>query len=57
MQFSNLDGTQSTEAIDMKPAPRTAPRTQLSGEVSHFFCETFHLTAYFDKQKGVKLSI
>ena len=34
---SNSDGRQSTESINLKPIPGTAPGTQLSGEVSHFF--------------------
>ena len=34
---SNSDGRQSTESINLKPIPVTAPGTQLSGEVSYFF--------------------
>ena len=37
VQFSNSDGRQSAESINMKPTPGTAPRAQLSGEVSYFF--------------------
>ena len=33
----STDYKQSTEAINMKPTPGTAPGTQLSGEVSYFF--------------------
>ena len=34
---SNTDYEQSTEAINIKPTPGTAPGTWLSAEVSYFF--------------------
>ena len=34
---SNADGELSCEAINLKPTPATAPRTQLSGGVSNTF--------------------
>ena len=37
VQTSSKDCKQSTEAINWKQTPGTAPRTQLSGEVSCFF--------------------
>ena len=54
---SNSDGRQSTESINLKPIPGTAPVTQLSGEVSYFFCQTFRWTTYFDTPKSVKIGI
>ena len=37
LQSSNTDYEQSTEAINIKPTPGTAPGTLLSAEVSYFF--------------------
>ena len=55
--ISNTDFEQNAEAINVKPTPGTAPGTQLFGEVSYFFCQPIHWTAYFDKPNGVKLGI
>ena len=35
--ISNTDCEQSTEGINLKPTPGTAPGTQLLGEASYFF--------------------
>ena len=35
--ISNTDCEQSTEGINVKPTPGTAPGTQLSAEVPYFF--------------------
>ena len=37
LQSSNTDYEQSTEAINIKPTPGTAPGTLLPADVSYFF--------------------
>ena len=44
----STDYEQSTEAINMKPTPITAPGSQVSAGVS-FFCQPFRQAACFDK--------
>ena len=51
---SYADYEQSTEAINLKPTPGTAPGPQLLGEVITHFCQPFCWTAYFDKLSDVK---
>ena len=41
LQSSNTDYEQSTEAINIKPTPGTAPGTWLLSEVSYFFVSIF----------------
>ena len=41
LQSSNTAYEQSTEAINIKPTPGTAPGTWLSAEVSYFFVSIF----------------